>query len=122
MSEELVTIASIGNGAILELFERELKRVLANIADVNTSPKAMREITIKVSLKPDDESRGVAAATLEVKSKLAPAKPVKSVIYIGKKDNELVAVTNNIQQPSIFDTEKPTVAPLTAFPGGRSAS
>jgi hypothetical protein len=111
--EEIVTLASIGNGAALELFEHELKRVIANIADPNTSAKTKRGINIKVVIQPD-EDRGIGFAQVEVTSKLAGVKPVQSTMYFGKKDGEFVAVQNNIAQPGIFDTEKSNVTPLAA--------
>lgn len=111
--EEIVTLASIGNGAALELFDHELKRVIANIVDPNTSAKAKRGITIKVVIQPDEE-RGIGFASVEVTSKLAGVKPVSSTMYFGKKDGELVAVQNQFTQPSIFDEEKGNVEPLKA--------
>lgn len=113
MSEEIVTLASIGNGAALELFDHELKRVIANIGDPNTTAKTKRAINIKVVIQPD-EDRGIGFATVEVTSKLAGVKPVSSTMYFGKKDGELVAVQNNFSQPGIFDKEKTNIEPLKA--------
>lgn len=118
MAEEIVTLASIGNGAALELFQKELQSVIANIADPNTSAKAKRSITIKVTISPDEE-RGLGFSSLEVSSKLSAVKPVASTMYFGKKDGELVAVQNNFAQPGIFDTEKSNIQPLTAVSGGK---
>lgn len=117
MSEELVTLASIGNGAALELFDRALTEVITNIADANTSGKTKREISIKIVIQPD-EQRGIGFASLQVSTKLASVKPVQSTMYFGKKEGKLVAVTNNIQQPSMFDEERSTVEPLRAVSGG----
>lgn len=111
MSEEIVTLASIGNGAALELFDHELKRVIANIADPNTSAKTKRGITIKVVIQPD-EDRGIGFSTVEVTSKLAGVKPVSSTMYFGKKDGQLVAVQNNFNQPGMFDEEKSNITPI----------
>lgn len=114
MAEEIVTLASIGNGAALELFDHELSRVIANIADINTSAKSKREINIKVVIQPD-EDRGIGFASVEVKSKLAGVKPVSSTMYFGKKDGQFVAVQNQFTQPSIFDEEsKSNITPITA--------
>src|SRR5262245_9846527 len=117
MNETVVTLASISNGAALELFEREFKRVLENIADPNTSPKTAREVSIKVTVRPD-ENRQIGYTSLEVKSKLAGVKPVAAVVYFGrrKENNELVAVSNDPAQPSIFDNAPSNVLPLRAVP------
>lgn len=113
MAEEVVTLASIANGAAMELFGHELQRVIANIADINTSAKTKRGINIKVIIQPD-EDRGIGFATVEVTSKLAGVKPVNSTMYFGKKEGELVAVQTNINQPGIFDTEKSNITPISA--------
>lgn len=115
--EEAVTLASIGNGAAMELFDRELKRVIANIGDVNTSSSAARGINIKVTIKPDND-RNIGFATLEVTSKLSGVKPVSSTLYFGKKDGQLVAVQSNFAQPSIFDEAKSTIRTITLVGGG----
>jgi len=104
MSEALVTLASIGDGAVLELFEIEFQKVLKNIADINTNHKKSREINVKIVIQPD-EDRDVGQAQIFVSSKLASIKPVKSTIYFGKKEGKLVAVENNPKQSSIFDDE-----------------
>lgn len=110
--EEIVTLASVANGAALELFDHELRRVISNIADVNTSPKKKREIHIKLVIQPS-EDRGIGYINLEVTAKLAGVKPVESTMYFGKKDGRFVAVQANPAQPGIFDAEKSNVMPLT---------
>ena len=52
MSETRVTLATIGNGAALDLFEHEFQRVIANIADINTNPKQKRKINLEVEITP----------------------------------------------------------------------
>lgn len=100
--DERVSLVSIANGAALELFERELSSVLANIQDVNTAPRSKREITIRIAFKAD-ESRERADVQVEVKSKLAGVRPVDREIFLGKQDGENVAVQSNPRQGRIFD-------------------
>lgn len=114
--EEIVTLASIGNGALLELFDLELKRVIENIADHNTAAKMERQISIKVRIKPDDD-RSIGFAVVEVSSKLAGVKPVSSTLYFGKKDGEYVAVQNNFSQPGIFDETRLNIVPIRSAEG-----
>jgi hypothetical protein len=113
--EEIVTLASIANGSVLELFDHELKRVISNIADPNTSPKKKRQIIIKVDIQPSD-SREIGYYSVEVSAKLASIKPVESTMYFGKDktNGQFVAVQNNPSQPSIFDETPTNVTPLTA--------
>lgn len=102
MPDERVTLVSIGNGAALELFERELTNVLTNIADINTSPRQKREITIKMTFKPD-ENRERADVQVAVTSKTAGVRPVDREVFLGKQNGEPVAVQSNPRQGKIFD-------------------
>lgn len=115
MNEILVTLASIGDGAALELFDRELARVIGNIADPNTSPTQTREINIKIKIKPD-EDRDIGEAQVLVSAKLASVKPVKSTLYFGKKEGRLIAVENNPKQSTIFDTPETKAARANITP------
>jgi len=120
MQETIVTLNTIANGAAVELFDRELQRVIQNIADPNTSAKARREIHIKVTILPDEE-RSIGYARIECASKLGDIKPVQTVMYFGRnKENKLVAVANNIIQPSMFDQpENQNVTPIRALGGAQ---
>lgn len=75
-----VTIESLAHGAIVNHFNRELKHVLQNIADENTAATTVREITIKVKIKPDPV-REVAGVNVQCSSKLAPIQPATSTIH-----------------------------------------
>lgn len=102
MGQEVITIASIGNGALLELFDDAMRKVIRNVADVNTDPKKPRRINMAVTITPD-EDRGVGFATIEVTTKLAGVKPVRQTLYFGEREGEPVAVANNPAQPDMFD-------------------
>jgi len=52
---ETVSLDNLGGGAAVEKFNDELVEVLRNIQDPNTSPTAMREIKLTVSLKPAED-------------------------------------------------------------------
>lgn len=123
MSDQMrVTLASISNGSALELFEYELKRVIANIADCNTSHKSKRKIVIEVEILPDEE-RNVGYASVSVRSKLASVKPTASVMYFGKKDGEYVAVETNPKQPGIFDSpeQRKQLSAVAPISGGKES-
>lgn len=100
---EDVTLATLGNGAAVELFETELFKVLDNIEDPNTKPDSVREITLKVSIKPNDR-REKAIVAIQVKSKLAPVSPFGSMFFFGRKGGRLTVVESNPQEPPLpFD-------------------
>lgn len=105
MDEPTVTLATLGQGAAGELFEKELSEVLKNIADVNTDPKAKREVLIRVSITPNDE-REIGDTVVAVTSKLAPVKRVKTVLFLGRRQGRLVAVESNPKQMT-FDQGAP---------------
>lgn len=103
MNEQFVNVETIAEGAVLALGNEELEKVLQNIGDPNTDPEAVREITIRIAIKPDD-SRELAAVQVQAKCKLAPHKPAGTAIYLGKKGGRVVAVDSNPRQAGIFDT------------------
>lgn len=99
-----VSLQNIGNGVALELFERELKNVLKNIADINTDAKATRKITLEVSITPN-ETGEVGACSVKCTSKLAGLSPVKATMHFAHNGKELQAFEHNKTQPSLFDNK-----------------
>src|SRR5207244_5955141 len=92
-----VSLATLAGGAAVELFQKELDQVVRNIADVNTDPKAAREINLKVKITPSDE-RDVGDVIVTCASKLGPIKGVRTAFYFGRLRGRLVAVENNPRQ------------------------
>lgn len=92
---ENVSLAELGNGAAVELFGAELERVLKNIADPNTEAEAKRQIVVKVTMKPN-EDRDVVTTLIDVRAKLAPAKPHGTVLFTGRdRSGEFRAIERN---------------------------
>jgi cell division protein FtsX len=108
---ERVTLVTIAGGAALELFEHELSRVLANIADLNTNAGPQRAITIQVQFKPA-ETRESSEITLQVTSKLAGIKAVRKEVYLGKQDGQHVAMQFNPRQAGLNFDPTPTAEDL----------
>ena len=81
--EEVLNLANIGDGAAMEMFDLELRRILKNIMDPNTEPKAHREIVLKVKFRPDEE-RDLAAVDVAVSSKLAGSRAFLTRVIFGK--------------------------------------
>lgn len=71
---EKVTLSSLKDGALEELFQYELAKVLDNLADTNTDKKKKRSITINLEMIPN-EDMSMVQTTFSVKSSLAPIKP-----------------------------------------------
>jgi hypothetical protein len=78
-----INLQELAGGAVSEKFNRELQKVLNNIADPNTDAGKVRTIELKIKLKAD-EKRDVINATVSAVSKLAPAKEVETKIMLGR--------------------------------------
>ena len=111
---ESVTLSTIAAGALNELFEAELKRVLSNITDPNTDDKQKRSITMKVTFKPNRD-RDAADVEVTCGSKLAGIMTVETKVYMGKHRGELIAVENDPRQSTLFDTDRRREA-IASFP------
>ena len=94
-----VSLESINNGAALELFQEELKRVMGNINDVSISSDAPREIRLVFKIKPSKD-RSSALTTIQASSKLVSTEH-QSSIFISRQN---CYVTNPKQE--IFDFKK----------------
>jgi len=99
-----LTLDSLAGGGAIEQFHRELDRVLANIRDPNTDPKAVRKVTLKVLIKPN-EARDSAAVAVDVTAHLANPRRLGSQIFIGERGGKTVAVTHDPRQGDMFRTE-----------------
>lgn len=105
-------LLNICDGAIPEVFNRDLQEVLDNIADVNTPAETAREIILRVKIKPS-KSREAAALTFDCKTKLAPVQAVDSTLYLFKSDGQLKAFSRDIRQEEMFKAEElANVTPL----------
>lgn len=96
-SENYVSLDTLSQGAAVELFNHALQRVLENVLDVNTDPEQKREITLVVSIKPD-ESRMHGKVDIAVKAKLASDKGVTSIMFFGREGGVAVALERNPRQ------------------------
>lgn len=100
-----VSLETIQNGAVIDMFNEELQKVMQNIADANTKPDAVRSITITVSIKPD-KTRRSAATAIECKSRICPVKPSDGVIFLSEaKDGSLEAYEDDYKQLELEATD-----------------
>lgn len=106
-----VTLDSIAGGALVELFQAELSRVLDNITDINTDPAQKRTITITVEMKASTK-RDAVETVVKCNSKLAGIMAVKTQLFVGKQSGKLVAVENDPRQGALLD--QPETKPLAA--------
>ena len=78
-----VELGKIQNGAIFDLFDEELRKVLANIEDENTVANAERSITMKIAIKPD-KTRRTGEVKVQAFSALAKVKPAESFLFFDR--------------------------------------
>jgi hypothetical protein len=97
---EKVGLANLGGGVLEELFGRELGQVLKNIEDPNTDAKAVRKISVEVSIKPN-ENRDFCAVTVSCKSSLPGVKAHDAAFFLGREGGKLVAYENNMKQDTL---------------------
>ncbi len=103
--ETMLKLQEIGHGVIAEKFEDELAKVVANIMDVNTEAKTVREITLKVKVKPEPEDRRDCDLEIISSCKLAPSKAYVSKLAVGlnRVTGEVGAEEVARLQPALFD-------------------
>jgi len=82
-SVQKIELQTIQNGAVLDLFGEEFKKVLANIEDENTAANQERSVTIKVAIKPD-KTRRTGEVKVQVSSSLAKIRPAESFLFFDK--------------------------------------
>lgn len=90
-----LNLKDIANGAVQELFENELNKILENIKDPNTSLKKARKLTINFTFKPLQDDRDIVSVDINTKSTLAQVEGVATQILIDKDGNRLSAVEFN---------------------------
>ena len=82
---------TVGGGAALEKFDAELAKVITNIRDPNTDPKAKREIVLKFVFSPDVD-RESAAVVIGSSCKLASDAPHGTKMFITNEAGQDVAL------------------------------
>ena len=106
-----VTIESLAGGAVPERFGLAWDALLENVLDPNTDPREVREVLVKVKVKPS-EDREQAAVRVDVTSKLAPPRAVVTPIHIGQRDGRPVAVGYDPKTLDLFGQQDPNVKPI----------
>ena len=106
MSE--ITLVNLGGGAAIEKFQEEFAKVVQNIMDPNTDPKAKREVVLKVIFQPNQE-RNWTALKIEALAKLAPntAYATRAFVGLDRQSGKAVACEDNPNQLTIDDFISP---------------
>jgi hypothetical protein len=84
-------LQKLAGGALQELFDNDLQKVLQNITDVNTSFKAARKLTLEIVFKPADEDREIVMVEAKTKTSLASVNGVATKIMIDRSGDRVSA-------------------------------
>jgi hypothetical protein len=106
--EDRASLLTLARGAAIERFDDELQRVLNNIVDPNTGG-GVREVTLKVKIKPD-ANRTTGAVEILCTSKVQAAQPCSTMFYIGRQGTMGVAFEHDPQQMSMPYPEPSVIA------------
>ena len=101
MEPESITLTTICNGGVPEVFARELAEVLANIADPNTEADKTRGLTLKFTFKPLDDRTG-AIVSFSCRPVLQPVKVATSPVFLSRHSGQLQAYALDHRQVSMF--------------------
>lgn len=103
------SILDMAHGAFKERTDYEMTKVIENILDPNTIATKERSVTVTIKLKPDDSRQNISVM-VEAKSKLQPAAPMPTSLYVaGDGNGEVQAVEMVPQVPgqqSLDDSEQ----------------
>lgn len=104
---EHATLSNLERGAIEELFQIYLQKVLESIHDINTPATKARVISIQIAFKPTTEARREIVVGFEVDAKLPTARKGGTVIYSGdhKINGKYRAVEANPAQMVLSEAE-----------------
>jgi hypothetical protein len=106
-----INIGNICDGALVEAFEVELAKVIANVMDQNTEAKKRRSITMTVDFHPKDD-RTQINVEFTISTKTAGLIPSTSRIFIARDgEGGLHAIDEDPRQMHIFTPAKPVEAP-----------
>lgn len=111
-----IELASFASGAVEELFKNDLEKVIDNIADLNTSDKAARKLTIEFKFVPM-EGRDLVGVEVKTKTTLAPTEGTKTKMVLNTEGNVLVAAeySNQIKGQMRVDEETGEILEDNAF-------
>lgn len=104
-----LNIGNICGGAVPELFEHEIGRIIKNIADVNTNPEEKRSLVLEFKFKPSPDRKS-AVVSMQCKSKLAGVNPVAGSVFMSSAQGVIRAFTEDPRQVKLFEHQQ-TVTP-----------
>jgi len=111
-ADDTLTLTNFGEGAVNEIFDRELQRVLKDIMDPNTEATAQRKVTLNIVINPD-EDRDLGIVEVKANSKLAGSRAFTSKLAFGHATSGKVEARECFSgQRSLFDEDDKKVVSI----------
>ena len=115
MDEERISLATLADGAAIEMIDEGLEAAWKDIIDPNTPAKSKRSVTLILTLEPD-EDRNLVTIGIQVDKKLAKVRPsVARVELCRGAGGKLIAVELRSRQaelPGVNENEDENVISL----------
>ena len=112
MDAQELTLLTICKGSVQEIFQHELAKIIANIADPNTKAAKTRTLQMTFTFTPYPDRSG---ANVEITCKAMPApfdaSSVSGSIYLAKRDGKYSAFSRDLRQELLFSGEEEVIAP-----------
>jgi len=106
MNDSNLTVGEIDGGRLILHINREIEKVVRDIADPNKQPKKKREVVVKIAFAPS-QSRRDAEVSYTVTAKPAPHVESKTTVYLGKNSQgEIIAKPWVPDQPAFPEVEQ----------------
>lgn len=117
MSYLEVKLATIADGKAIAQFDFELKRALENCLDIATPATGVREVTLKVKIKPN-EDRQRAEVTYQATAKLCPDAAGTDLVIFGQKGKHYVSSARQLNLDEQGEHNVEELGAGTAEPNG----
>jgi hypothetical protein len=103
-----LNVGNVADGVVPELFDTEIRKILSNIADVNTPADAKRKLTIDFDFAPTPDRKS-AVVTVTAKTKLQGMEGKAGTIYFRKSQvtQAIEAYAEDPRQDILFARDKP---------------
>lgn len=104
-----ITLETVQGGIIIDLFNEQLEKVMANIADDNMPVDAVRKIKIVLAIKPD-KTRSIATTKVSVSSELPAGRPYDGMCFLAPGEGgKLKACEDDYRQKELEDSSGNTI-------------
>lgn len=104
---DIINLATLAEGAAVEMVNEALESAWKDIRDPNTPPKEKREVTLKLTLTPDEE-RTFITVGIGVDKKLAKVRPSVARVELARgAGGKVIAIEIKSRQIAFPQCEKP---------------